>query len=274
MKENKYYSFRKKHPMWHMANALLSMFLPFGLVALTTVILEPAEGCAVLAIYAMVGSLVLGGGLLLCVATDYDKEVFLRLNVYPIAIGTLITVGNLFCACSESISSNFDRGVLQYQLVCYLSVFWFSLLYSLAREAIMDCISRKTRLNENQIDKRTEGFFNHCWYRKIHKEYGIGWIYYFNAILTTAIVLFLIGTTVLVFHKNIAKFVMPLSLFTSLGMAFLAVFALINGIKNKKSYFCSNKKRLLGRIPYFYDLAEIASVFALVWWQIKCYIAI
>jgi hypothetical protein len=57
---NKYQVFRTKHPRWHVVNALLSMFLPFCLVALTAFIMKVDDSRVILAIYAMFGSFVLG----------------------------------------------------------------------------------------------------------------------------------------------------------------------------------------------------------------------
>jgi hypothetical protein len=271
---NKYQVFRTKHPRWHVVNALLSMFLPFCLVALTAFILKVDDSRVILAIYAMFGSFVLGGGLLLCVATDYDKEVFWRLNIYPISIGALITLGNLFCACSTIFDGSFDSRLLHYQLCCYLSVFWCLLLYGLGREHIEDMLLRKTCLNAGQMDKKKKGFFNYLWYRKIHREVGIGWLYYFNAILTMSILLSLIGVSILVLHKSIPKIVMPLPILTAAGTIILELFVLVNTVKNKKKYFRTNKKSFLRKIPYFYEVGSIASVVLFTWLQIKAFLAL
>ncbi len=271
---NKYTIFKAKHPKLHIANAFISMFLPFCLVGLFLAIFKVVDGRAVLAIYSICGSLVLGGGLTLCVAVDYDKEVFWRLNVYLIAIGALILFANIFCACNKTLGIEFDEKLLNFQLCCYLSVFWLLLTYSISREAITDHIASNTHLNENQLDERKAGFFNFLWYRRIHKEFGIGWIYYFNAFFTIILFLFLIGTSFLAFLKSISNVVILLSLIAALLSIILGIFVLATAAKNKKSYHKTRRKQLLGNISYFYEIASIAVVLLFAWLQIRQFIAL
>jgi ABC-type nickel/cobalt efflux system permease component RcnA len=124
------------------------------------------------------------------------------------------------------------------------------------------------------MDKKKKGFLNYLWYRKIHKEYGIGWLYYFNAIFTMSIFLSLSGTIVLVLHKSTPKIVMPLPILTAAGTMILELFVLVNTVKNKKKYFRTNKKSFLRKIPYFYEIGSIASVVLFTWLQIKAYLAL
>lgn len=271
---NKYTIFKAKHPKLHIANVFISMFLPFCLVCLFFAIFKWIDGREVLAIYSMFGSFVLGGGLTLYVAVDYDKEVFWRLNVYPIAIGALILFANIFCACNKTLGIEFDEKLLSFQLCCYLSVLWLLLIYFISREAITDHIASNTHLNENQLDKRKTGFFNFLWYRKIHKEFGIGWIYYFNAFFTIILFLFLIGTSFLAFLKSISNVVILLGLIASLLSIILGIFVLVTAAKNKKSYHKTRRRHLLANIPYFYEIASIAVVLLFAWLQIRQFIAL
>ena len=271
---NKYTIFKAKHPKLHIANAFISMFLPFCLVGLFFAIFKVVDGRAVLAIYSICGSFVLGGGLTLCVAVDYDKEVFWRLCVYPIVIGALIVVCNIVCACNKELCSALNENLLTLQLTCYLSVFYFLLSYFIGRESITDYISAKTHLNEDQIDKRKNGFLNYLWYQKIHKEFDIGWIYYFNAFFTIILLLFLIGTSFLAFLKSISNVVILLGLIASLLSIILGTFVLVTAAKNKKSYHKTRRRHLLANIPYFYEIASIAVVLLFTWLQIKYFIAL
>ena len=271
---NKYTIFKAKHPKLHIANAFISMFLPFCLVGLFLAIFKVVDGRAVLAIYSICGSLVLGGGLTLCVAVDYDKEVFWRLSIYPIVIGALIAVYNIVCACNKELCSALNENLLTLQLTCYLSVFYFLLSYSIGRESITDYISAKTHLNEDQIDKRKNGFLNYLWYQKIHKEFDIGWIYYFNAISTIVLFLFLIATSILAFSKAIANIVIALGAMATVMLIVFGLFMLTMSAKNKKSYLTGARKRLLSKIPYFGEIANIALILLFAWLQIKCFIAL
>ena len=129
------------------------MFLPFCIVGLLMAIFEVIDGREALGVYAMVGSFVLGGGLLLCVMVDYDEEVFWRLNVYPTIIGFLVTFGNLFLACTNIPGIEFDEARLDFQLCCYLSAFNCLISYAASREAISDCILAHTGLSKEQLEE-------------------------------------------------------------------------------------------------------------------------
>ena len=123
--QSKYIVFKAKHPKMHIANILLSMFLPFCILSLLLIFFKVESGREVLAIYSIVGSFVLGGGLTLCIAVDHNKEVFWRLNVYLIGIGALIMICNIFCAYNKSLFVELDEALLSFQLTCYLSIFYF-----------------------------------------------------------------------------------------------------------------------------------------------------
>ncbi len=273
--KSKYIAFKAKHPKIHIANILLSMFLPFCIVSLLLIFFKVEPGRGVLAIYSIVGSFVLGGGLALCVAVDYDKEVFWRLNVYPIVIGALITICNVFCAYNKLPCFELDEALLSFQLTCYLSIFYFLISYfSSVRGAVSDYISARTHLNENQIDKRKQGIFNCLWYRKIHKDFGMGWIYYLNVFFSVMLTLFLIGSGILVFSKKAAKLVLILGLLTSLAGIIFGVYILAAAVKNKRSYFKSKRKNLLNKIPYFEEVGNAVMFLLFAWLQVKSFIAI
>ena len=270
---NRYAAFKKKHPKLHIANAFLSMFLPFCIVGLLMAIFEVIDGREALGVYAMVGSFVLGGGLLLCVMVDYDEEVFWRLNVYPTIIGFLVTFGNLFLACTNIPGIEFDEARLDFQLCCYLSAFNCLISYAASREAISDCILAHTGLSKEQLEDRTEGLLNKLWYRRIHQESGAGWIYYFNAFFTVVLFLYSIGKVILVFSKTIANIVMALGLLAALLSIILQLFVVAMAAKNKKSYH-KTRKKLLGRIPFFSEISCVVSILVLVWLQIEYFIAL
>lgn len=271
---SKYVAFKSKHPKLHIANIFVSAFLPFCVSLLLMIIFNGMNGHVAFLAYTIVGSLVLGGGLTLCVAVDYDKEVFWRLNVYPIVIGALIVVCNIVCACNKELCSALNENLLTLQLTCYLSIFYFLLSYSIGREGITDYISAKTHLNEDQIDKRKKGFFNYLWYRKIHKEFGMGWIYYFNAFSTIILFSFFIGTSILAFSKALANIVIAIGVMATVMLIIFGLFMLTMAVKNKKSYLKGARKRLHSKIPYFGEIANIALVLLFAWLQIKCFIAL
>ena len=271
---SKYVAFKAKHPKLHIANIFVSAFLPFCVSLFLMIIFNGMNGHVAFLVYTIVGSLVLGVGLTLCVAVDYDKEVFWRLSVYPIVIGALIVVCNIVCACNNELCSALNENLLTLQLACYLSVFYFLLSYSISRESITDYISAKTHLNEDQIDKRKNGFLNYLWYQKIHKEFDIGWIYYFNAISTITIFLFLIATSILAFSKAIANIAIALGVMATVSSIIFGLFMFTMATKTKKSYLKDTRKRLHSKIPYFGEIANIALVLLFAWLQIKCFIAL
>lgn len=248
------------------------MFSPVVLVFLVVLIFGFTEGLGILLAYAVFGSFILGIGLASCVAAKYNKEFFWRWGIYPIAIGAVIVVGNVICAHSERIAQVLTEDLLSFQLFCYIGVFWSMLLYYVARDAMEDHLARKTRLTKKQIDDRKNGFFNILWYREIHKEYGIGWMYYFIVFYTTVLMLLLIGTAALVLHRIAIQIVMPLCLVTAIGSIILELFVFAVGRKNKKSYHKTNKKRLLAKIPGYYEIAIIAVVVVLTYWQMRFYL--
>lgn len=278
MKQNslssKYLVFKEKHPKLHILNVFVSMFLPFCLLGLVFMIFEVVEGRDILGIYSIVGSLVLGIGLTLCVAFDYRKEHFWRVCVYPIAIGAVITVGNAFCAYSNKLETEFNEALLEFQLYCYISIFWFLVCYGLSREAITEHLSSKTHLNEEQLDDRKEGFFNWLWYSQIHNEFKIGWIYYFNVVCTVVNFLFFIATSILVLFKSVADIVITLGLLSAFLSITLDVFMLATAVKNKRSYYNRKKKGLLNKIPYSYEIGDIILVFVFVFLMVKSYTAL
>jgi hypothetical protein len=179
---------------------------------------------------------------------------------------------SIFCIYNNRISQQLDGDYLVFQLTCFLCVFWFSVSYSIAREAITDHVSKKSKLTVNQIDDRQEGFFNRLWYQEIHQEYGIGWIYYYNVIYTTALFLLLIGTIALFFHRFIANIVMPLCWIVAAGLIGLEIFVLVCGKKYKKNYFGTQRRGLLGKVPYFYEFASFATILLFAWMPLKYFI--
>ena len=237
MKNNdvtRYEKFRKKHKRLHYLNGFVNFVTPFCLVGLALLIFKPIEGREVLAVYAMVGSFILTIGLMLCLATDYSRYAFFKLNVFFVAIGTILMVLFTVFTCYEDIG------------------------YLTSREAVEDYIAKRTHLNENQMDKRKEGFFNYWWYKKLHKEYGIGFIYYVNVFVTLTLVLFFMCTCALFFSQYLKHIARILCILSAFFVTLMQVFAFAQALRNGKSYFVEkNRRSPIERIPYIFEISGI-----------------
>ncbi|MBQ8567400.1 MAG: hypothetical protein IJ445_07455 [Clostridia bacterium] len=267
MKNNdvtRYEKFRKKHKRLHYLNGFVNFVTPFCLVGLALLIFKPIEGREVLAVYAMVGSFILTIGLMLCLATDYSRYAFFKLNVFFVAIGTILMVLFTVFTCYENIGVELNENILAFQLLCFLALFLHSIGYLTSREAVEDYIAKRTHLNENQMDKRKEGFFNYWWYKKLHKEYGIGFIYYVNVFVTLTLVLFFMCTCALFFSQYLKHIALILCILSACFVTLVEVFAFAQALRNGKSYSEEkNRKSPIKRIPYIFEIGNIICSFGI-----------
>ncbi len=260
-KETKYAKFKKKHPKLHIANSAMSLLLPVCILVVCLLIFPPIKGREILAVYSGVGSIALGVGLLLCVLAEYTLYAFFKCTIYPVIIGFFMAVGNALCACNEKLGAGFEENELFYQLTCYISLIFTLILYfTIIRETITDLIYRKTKLTENQMDDKKEGFLNSLFYCKIHREYKIGFIYYFNALYVFLSFAFLVGAYIIPLYTEIARLLLPLGLATLFLTLAFNLFAIVMSVKNKKSYWKTGGEKGIRAIPYF---AEIGSILLL-----------
>ena len=102
----------------------------------------------------------------------------------------------------------------------------------------------------------------------------MGWIYYFNAISTIVLFLFLIATSILAFSKAIANIVIALGAMATVMLIVFGLFMFTMSAKNKKSYLTGARKRLLSKRPYSGEIGNIALILLFAWLQIKCFIAL
>jgi len=261
---NKYRAFREKHPKLHIANAFVSLFGPIALLGIIVLVFKEYNGRETFGIYSVAGSFILAIGLVLLVATDYDKDIFWHFTVYPVILGLLITIANLI-AYYTSVGLMFGEKLLEFQLCCYLVAFISGVEYFGSRKAINDRIMIITRLKQDDIDDRKEGFWNYIWYNRIHKEFGLGCMYYVNIFTTTSLFLFFVCTVFLVFVKSV-NVCFCLGIISTLLVIVCLLHLVVMAVKRKKSYSPSKKGRgLLSRIPYFYDWGGILMEFLMIY---------
>ena len=264
----RYDEFKKRHPRLHAVNGILSFIVLPALIFLAWGIFGIEEGRDILMAYAILGSMVFGAGMAIWVYFSYHKDFFLLIGVYPIAIGAAVTVVNGFLASAKLPWLTFDPVLLRYQLCCYISALGFAAIYATARDTMTDYICARTKLTEKQFDRRKDNFINYMWYRKIHKERGIGRLYYFNAIHTVLLAVFLIGTSLLLFWKALATPLMLLGLIAGLSSAVLGFFIFARAGKTKSRVYVKQKGKI-PRNPYVSALGSIAMVLLFVWIQLQ-----
>ena len=247
---DKYRIFKRKHRTLH--NVInLSYFLIPVFINIAVLFIIPEER-SVLAVYSFVGGFIFSLGLLIWAVADYDKNSFLKIFIYPVVVGTVMMAFNITYACNNNYP--FNENLFEFQLISYLLDFGIGGTYFLLRKAINDYISFKTKLSINKIDDEKEGFLGNLWFQKLHDKYNLGWIYHFNAAITVLIFLSFFTTFFITFFKRSAAIALLVLIITSIFTLVLHVFSIILGRKTKKRYFLGYSKRLLGKIPYFYDI--------------------
>ncbi|MBR2327847.1 MAG: hypothetical protein IKA51_04415 [Clostridia bacterium] len=271
-KSNKYVKFKKKHPKLHVVNVFASCFLPLLLVAVFG-LLSVIDGRDLLIVYAAFGSLIFGLGLSFWAYSDYDTDILKNFSGYCIGIGALICAFNLFLACSNSPSIKIEDSLLNAQILLYMYILFIVCLpYVAVRDAMKDYISSYTGLTTNQIEKRTEGFLNYLFYSKIHKEKGIGGLYYLNGLFIISVVLSLVTVTLLIYVKSLLNTVLIISMISAALSVILNLFELMMFFKHKKNYYKSSGNRpFFSKSPYA-EIVRIILILVLTWVLIRDYI--
>ena len=271
-KKTEYGQFAKKHPRLHTALALFSFFLPMLILTVVLILAGMPAGADVLAVYAIFGSLVLGVGLALLVGTNFDGEVFMRLTVYPIAIGVGLIALPLALAYG---GVGFDGGLLEFQLLVFISVLLLALFYFVKREALLDRAARKSGIPQKGMKKRLHGFIENLWLGPIHEEYGLGLPYHLNRAFTVSLALTMIFNIFLPLSKAIAVVVLPLGLLTAATSIALEIMLIITSLESGKRYYESGRKRrLLSSLPWFSEIMVLASDGLTVFLMIKTFLQI
>ena len=268
--KTKYSQFAKKHPRLHTALTLLSFFLPMIILTVVLILADMPEGADVLAVYAIFGSMVLGVGLALFVGTNFDSEVFMRLTVYPIAIGVGLIAVPLALTYG---GAGFDGGLFEYQLLVFISVLLFALFYSIQREALLDCAARKSGITVKGMKKRLHGFIESLWLGPIHEEYGLGLPSHLNRVFTVVLALTFVCNIFLPLSKAIAVVVLPLGLLTAATSIALELLLIVTSLKNGKRYFESgHKRRLISSLPWFSEIMVLASDGLIIYLMIRTFL--
>lgn len=158
---------------------IIFLILPICLLAIMNFIFD-APGSAWVVI-GYIGSFIVGVGFFNLMMKFAKLSIGIKFSLFSVLIGgALIAVSELLVFNSHL----FNEDLVNYYFISLIFIIATLIFYAFFRGSVNYYLQNCKKISKTNINKHKKGKRNYWWYEEIHKEFGIGKIYYLNKIYT------------------------------------------------------------------------------------------
>lgn len=212
---------------------IVLLILPICLFSIMNFIFD-APGSAWIVI-GYIGSFIVGVGLFNLMMIFAKSSLGLRFSLILTLIGgALIVVSELLVFNSHL----FNEDLVNYYFISLIFIIATLIFYAFFRGSVNSYLQNCKKISKTNINKHKKGKRNYWWYEELHREFGIGKIYYLNKIYTILFSVVLFLHLILGFFKITSLITCSLSIIIYILSAIMWLFANIqNNIEEHGTAF-------------------------------------